>query len=594
MEQPKNKQSKKEINQPTAQRKPTQPVQGQPGEQKSVGHSLTNTVKLLLYLVVIVVMGVGLLWSFREPTLAPLTAQDPTAESTLIANMTIESIVSLVNTYCDSKAIKEQGLCNSLLSKLEAALEARDRGQPDVACNQLNAFINEVEAQNENKIPAEVATELIDAAGSACAVIEVTVTPVATGTPVAVATATVTATSEPTVTNTPEIIGIIVTIPPTPTDIPTATPTPTYPPVQYPLVVEGADRQYIFSEPQLISEGTKGWGIVDWTADSQHFFVQQDTDEGYRIQVLDLDGETVADFGSWIIPDRNPVISSDNQMVAFIAYNMEKEYREFTVVDNAQNATVVLEKPRWLAKQPYGDTLWVIDEDYTIIQYENIRAAQQGQEQRRLSLLNHYSSEFLAEWGPYGHFKIAINPVNPNQAVLHLSKEFLVVDIEQQTIQAIDLGERDGMGQYWVNEVAWSPSGNYVAAKTLAEEPPTNFANLTLFETSTWSYQRIDMPNMRFLYDMHWAPSSSDLFLWVDADISESGIGSSKLYLFNNTTKNNEIVMLFDEDIVGYGMLWSQDGKKTISYCSLVTEYNKTYLETGQRSVKKCLIEVQQ
>ena len=44
------------------------------------------------------------------------------------------------------------GITNSLDAKLNAALDSVNRGNDNAAVNQLNAFINEVNAQTGNKI----------------------------------------------------------------------------------------------------------------------------------------------------------------------------------------------------------------------------------------------------------------------------------------------------------------------------------------------------------------------------------------------------------------------------------------------------------
>jgi hypothetical protein len=54
-----------------------------------------------------------------------------------------------------------KGLENSLVSKLEAALASLNRGNKKAAINQLQAFINEVNAQRGKKITEQQATELI-------------------------------------------------------------------------------------------------------------------------------------------------------------------------------------------------------------------------------------------------------------------------------------------------------------------------------------------------------------------------------------------------------------------------------------------------
>jgi len=56
------------------------------------------------------------------------------------------------------------GIENSLVSKLENAIKSFEKGNYNAAIGQINAFINEVEAQRGKKIPSTQADELIDMA----------------------------------------------------------------------------------------------------------------------------------------------------------------------------------------------------------------------------------------------------------------------------------------------------------------------------------------------------------------------------------------------------------------------------------------------
>ncbi|OQY47396.1 MAG: hypothetical protein B6242_05125 [Anaerolineaceae bacterium 4572_78] len=115
-----------------------------------------------------------------------------------VDEVTIEDIVTQVNLYHENGQIygNANGIVNSLMVKLEGAIDARDRGQPDVACNKLNAFTNEVEAKRDkqpNGIESSAADNLITMAESACENITPTATP----------TVMATNTSEPALTPTP-------------------------------------------------------------------------------------------------------------------------------------------------------------------------------------------------------------------------------------------------------------------------------------------------------------------------------------------------------------------------------------------------------
>ena len=80
--------------------------------------------------------------------------------------VTINPISTIQNLITNTKILRlPEGTEKSLLAKLDAALRAFVGGHDDVAADHLRAFINEVEAQNGNKIPAQGAALLAGEAG---------------------------------------------------------------------------------------------------------------------------------------------------------------------------------------------------------------------------------------------------------------------------------------------------------------------------------------------------------------------------------------------------------------------------------------------
>ncbi len=130
------------------------------------------------------VVGIGIMLLIMWATVQSFSSQSP-----MPAGMDIESIVTQVNQYCTDGQINSKGTCNSLLQKLQGAIEARDRGQPEVACNKLNAFANEVQAQSGKKIDPAAAQVLINMVTPLCAPVptitptEIAVSPLPTPTP---------------------------------------------------------------------------------------------------------------------------------------------------------------------------------------------------------------------------------------------------------------------------------------------------------------------------------------------------------------------------------------------------------------------------
>ena len=104
-----------------------------------------------LLLIVAIVAALLLL---AAPTFA---AEDHTCDHN---GTTIASLHHCVMHASEMGHITNKGVANSLLAKLDAAQASLDRGNTSAAVNQLNAFINEVNAQAGKKIDAEHAGHL--------------------------------------------------------------------------------------------------------------------------------------------------------------------------------------------------------------------------------------------------------------------------------------------------------------------------------------------------------------------------------------------------------------------------------------------------
>jgi hypothetical protein len=75
--------------------------------------------------------------------------------------VTPDSIKDEVSHFSATGAIKNKGLANSLLAKLNAAAKARARGNCKTASNIYEAFINELQAQSGNGVDAAAAAIMI-------------------------------------------------------------------------------------------------------------------------------------------------------------------------------------------------------------------------------------------------------------------------------------------------------------------------------------------------------------------------------------------------------------------------------------------------
>ena len=74
---------------------------------------------------------------------------------------TIQGLTLCVQHCAAQGLITNQGVTQSLLTKLDAAQAAQDRGQPEVAVNLLEAFVHEVEAQSGKHIAPEHAQHMV-------------------------------------------------------------------------------------------------------------------------------------------------------------------------------------------------------------------------------------------------------------------------------------------------------------------------------------------------------------------------------------------------------------------------------------------------
>jgi hypothetical protein len=92
--------------------------------------------------------------------LTPGTARAQTTDDCALTP-TIASLVTCVENCAKQGIINNQGVTNSLLAELNAAQVAQVRGQTSVAINDLEAFINEVQAQAGKHIEAQHAQHMV-------------------------------------------------------------------------------------------------------------------------------------------------------------------------------------------------------------------------------------------------------------------------------------------------------------------------------------------------------------------------------------------------------------------------------------------------
>ncbi len=80
---------------------------------------------------------------------------------TFTVDVSIQSTCAVVNRLYDDGKIDNQGIANSLAQKCEQAQKSLDKGKIGTAINQLQAFINEAQAQSGNHITADAAALLV-------------------------------------------------------------------------------------------------------------------------------------------------------------------------------------------------------------------------------------------------------------------------------------------------------------------------------------------------------------------------------------------------------------------------------------------------
>ena len=90
------------------------------------------------------------------------TAGIQAMDDTCVHAPTIQSLADCVQHAADQGFIDNAGVTTSLLSKLDAAQAALDRGQPPVAVHTLQAFIAAVNAQAGKHVAAMHAGHLVD------------------------------------------------------------------------------------------------------------------------------------------------------------------------------------------------------------------------------------------------------------------------------------------------------------------------------------------------------------------------------------------------------------------------------------------------
>lgn len=102
----------------------------------------------------------GVLLGMSLLSTAPVLAQG--GDACPQHDATVQALRECVMHAAAEGHITNAGVTQSLLAKLDAAQAALDRGQSNVALNQLRAFIREVQAQSGKYILAEHAAHLVE------------------------------------------------------------------------------------------------------------------------------------------------------------------------------------------------------------------------------------------------------------------------------------------------------------------------------------------------------------------------------------------------------------------------------------------------
>jgi RHS repeat-associated protein len=120
----------------------------------------------------------------ETPTSAADSTETPTPTATFTPQRAVAKIVEQVNIYVASGSVPAS-LQSSLNSKLTNASKKLESGQTNTAINELQAFINQVQAQRGKKIKLAAADDLIAQANAVITSLTPTPTPTGTETPLA-------------------------------------------------------------------------------------------------------------------------------------------------------------------------------------------------------------------------------------------------------------------------------------------------------------------------------------------------------------------------------------------------------------------------
>ena len=109
----------------------------------------------------VMLVGTSIVMAFIIVSLVGASPAKAQASDGCPLDTTVQSLQICVQYAADQGFIDNQGVANSFLAKLGAAQNAVNRNQPDVAINQLQAFIQEVQAQAGKHIDAMHAEHMV-------------------------------------------------------------------------------------------------------------------------------------------------------------------------------------------------------------------------------------------------------------------------------------------------------------------------------------------------------------------------------------------------------------------------------------------------
>jgi hypothetical protein len=359
------------------------------------------------------------------------------------------------------------------------------------------------------------------------------------------------------------VIGVIVTVFPTPTEAPTLTPTPTFEPLSDKPIMG-----YVFSSPQEIPNTRNsigGYEIIDWLPNSSEEILVQDPLSFKTINVFN--GE-VKQYATFDAPgeDRPLVWLTDVEGVAYLA--VDSQTRQVNL---------------WLGQAGKPDpTLLLADVTVPLISVnkgKGVAVYHKPSQTMQVISPDKFNLnpppqplDFAFPYKEVGGLKHTAYQPQGDWVVYYGANGMWMANTVSKEIKLIDLGGNKA-NLLWPKEVKWSLDGKKLALTLIQGHDMYDFSHIYVLDWPSSALHKVN-DSFKYVTGIAWAPDSQHLLFKASID-QKDGRDINALFITNVSTSTELLPVPIPiqglTSRFGESLSWSIDGQ-----IALVSYFNDT------------------